>query len=101
MTISHYALLYCIGLLMFRAVWPQEFVPFESLGQLITVFLAPLTLPSCQLLLFSAVSIFVCGRPPSHIYASVANLLRVYNHELGLLRIVEVKMPVNDIRGLY
>lgn len=47
---------------------------FESSGPLAMVFLDLLTLPSSQLLLFSAVSIFffVCGRP-SHIYTSAAN----------------------------
>lgn len=69
-------------------------------GQPVTVFLAPLMLPSCQLVLFSAVSIFVCGRP-SHVYTSVANLLRFYNHELGLLRIMEGKIPVSEMHGLY
>lgn len=83
----------CYIALMFRAVWPQEFVLSESSVQIITLFASSPYITKLPAVTFLYHQHFCLWQTftSHHIYTWTANLLRFYYHEIGLLRIMEGK----------
>lgn len=98
-----FTIMLCYIALMFRAVWPQEFVLSESSVQIITLFSSSPYITKLPAVTFLYHQHFCLWQTftSHHIYTWTANLLRFYHHEIGLLRIMEGKIPVKKIRGLY